>query len=235
MNQDWTFDDLLRQGLLLAAAEDAEELERNEDEEIAFSPKYLRFREKFLEDPLRYAKRKKRPVWKKVLQTAACLLLSAALGLAVLLAVSSEAQAELKQWIRTVSNTSVSYDFYAEPTNQVPPLYVIGALPEGYAEVKKIEIPKSRLVIYQNEEGQRITFQYMYMEEGVELGIETESIETRDVEVNGCRGYFYFVPDGSDSSAVVWIDEQAGLLFSLDMWGTIDEILSTAESVLLME
>ena len=38
MDQDWTFDDLLRQGLLLAAAMDAEDSDR--DAEIEFSQKY---------------------------------------------------------------------------------------------------------------------------------------------------------------------------------------------------
>ena len=73
----------------------------------------------------------------------------------------------------------------------------------------------------------------MYMEEGVGLGFGTQNFETKDIEVDGCHGYFYFIPDGSDASAMVWIDEQAGLLFSLDMWGTIDEILPIAESALL--
>lgn len=235
MNQDWTFDDLLRQGLLLAAAEDAEELERNEDEEIAFSPKYLRFREKFLEDPLRYAKRKKRPVWKKVLQTAACLLLSAALGLAALLAVSSEARAGLKQWIRTLSDTSVSYDFYAEPTNQLPPRYEIGALPEGYAETERIENPKLVSVSYQSENNPRIYFDYMYMEEGVATLVDTREAEVSDVEVNGNKGDFYYSSDGSESNAIIWIDEDAGILFCLDMWAEKDEALRIAESVYLAE
>lgn len=233
MNQDWTFDSLLEQGLLLAAAKDAEELDQ--DEEVEFSPKYQKFRREFLKDPFRCARRKKRPVWKKVLQTAACLLLAAALGLAALLAVSSEARAGLLQWVRTIGDTSVSYDFYAGPTNQVPPRYEIGALPEGYVEIENNVIPKSRLVIYQNEEGQRITFQYMYMEEGVGLGIETENVEMTEIEVNGWNGYFYLVPNGSDSSAVVWADEQAGLLFSLDMWGALNEILPVAESIFLAE
>lgn len=230
MNQDWTFDDLLRQGLLLAAAEDAEELERNEDEEIAFSPKYLRFREKFLEDPMRYAKRKKRPVWKKVLQTAACLLLSAALGLAALLAVSSKARAGLKQWIRTVTDASVSYDFYAEPIDQVPPRYEIGALPEGYAEVERVETPKAVYVTYQNEEGFRIYFDYMRMEEGIATGIDASGVEISDITINDCEGHFYFFPDESESNLAVWIDKMENLIFFLDMWAEKDVILRIAES-----
>lgn len=45
MNQDWTFDDLLTQGLLLAAAKDTEDLDRNA--EVSFSQKYQKFRKKF--------------------------------------------------------------------------------------------------------------------------------------------------------------------------------------------
>lgn len=233
MNQDWTFDDLLKEGLLLAAAKDAEELDR--DAEVEFSLKYQQFRKKFLEDPFRYARRKKRPVWKKILQTAACLLLAAALGLAALLVVSPEARAGLIRWIRTVSNTSVSYDFFAEPTNQVPPHYEIGALPEGYAEVERLETPKAVFVTYQNEKGLRIYFQYMRMEEGIETGIDTRGAVISDITVNGCKGNFYFFPDGVESNEIVWIDETANLLFCLDMRGERTMILHIAESVSISE
>lgn len=218
---------------MLAAAEDTEELHQND--EIEFSPKYQRFRKRFLKDPFRYARRKKKPVWKKVLQTAACLLLASIIGLGAVMTVSPSACAEIIRWIRMVTNTDVSYNFFAEPTNQVPPRYEIGDLPDGFVEIEYVAIPKSSLVIYQNAEGQRITFQYMYMEDGVSLGIDTKNVNTVDIEVNGCSGYFYFVSDETDSSAIAWIDEQEGLLFSLDMWGTIDEILPVAESVFLSE
>lgn len=229
MNQDWTFDSLLRAGLLRAAAEDAERVCR--EEEVEFSAEYQRFQEKFLKDPFRFARRKMRPVWKKVLQTAACILLAAALGLAG----SPAARAGLVQWVRTIGDSSVSYDFYAGPTDRVPPDYEIGAVPEGYTEIEKSIDTSYCLTVYQNEEGQCITFQYMYMEEGIGLGIDMQGMETLDIEVNGCNGTFYFFPDGSDSNVLVWLDEQAGLLFNLDMWGTLDEILPTAESVYLTE
>lgn len=233
MNQDWTFDDLLKQGLLLAAAKDAEEL--HQDAEVEFSPKYQKFRKKLLKDPFRYARRKKRPVWKKVLQTAACLLLAAALGLAALLAVSPDARARLIQWIRTVGDTSVSYDFFAEPTDQVPPRYEIGALPEGYVEAERIEDPQVVTVFYRSESNPRIYFGYMYMEQGVGTLIDTRGAEVSGIEVNGCKGNFYYFPDGSNSNAIIWANEDAGILFILDMWAEKDEILCAAESVFLPE
>lgn len=233
MNQDWTFDELLKKGLLLAAAKDAEELEQ--DAEVEFSLKYQKFRKKFLKDPFRYARRKKRPVWKKVLQTAACLLLAAALGLAALLAVSPEARAGLIRWIRTVGNTSVSYDFFAAPTNQTPPRYEIGDMPEGYVEVERLETPKSVSVTYRSEEGLRIYFDSIRMEEGVGTLVDTRGVEVSEIEVNGCQGDFYCYPDGTGSNAIIWADEDAGLLFTLDMWAEKDEMLRVAESVYLAE
>lgn len=233
MKQDWTFDSLLEQGLLLAAAKDAEELDQ--DAEVEFSPKYQKFRKEFLKDPFRCARRKKRPVWKKVLQTAAGLLLAAALGLAALLAVSSEARAGLLQWVRTVGDTSVCYDFFAEPTNQVPPRYEIGALPEGYVEAERNADPKIVSVFYRSENNPRIYLEYMYMEEGVGPLLDTRGVEVSDIEVHGCKGDFYYCPDGTGSNAIVWADETAGILFSIDMWAERDEILRVAESVYLAE
>lgn len=227
------FDALLRQGLLRAAAEEADELRH--EEVYTFSPEYRKFRSELLEDPFRCARRRKRPLWKKALQAAACFLLAGAVGLGVTAAVSPSARAGLMSWLRTTDGQGVSYDFFAKPMDQVPPRYEIGALPEGYAEIEKNIIPKSSLTVYQNEEGKRITFLYMYMEEGTSLEIDTSGTEFSDVEVNGYEGHFYYVPDGSNSSAIVWMDENAGLLFSLDMWADKDELLRLAESVYLAE
>jgi len=233
MNQDCKFDTLLKQGLLLAAAEEADAL--RQDEAAAFSPKYQKFREELLKNPFRCAKRKKQPVWKKALQIAACLLLVCAIGFGAVMVISPAARAGIMRWIRTVGEIGVSYNFYAEPMNRVPPRYDIGALPEGYVETERHEMVKRAGVFYQSEDRPRIYFGYLYMEEGIGLGIGTKGAELSDVEVNGCAGHFYYSPDGSESNSLVWMDEEAGLLFSIDMWAEKDEILRLAESVYLAE
>jgi len=88
------------------------------------------------ENPFRYAKRKKHPVWKKAFQIAACLLLVCAVGFGAAMVLSPSARAGFMRWIRTVGVTGVTYDFYAEPMEQVPPRYEIGALPAGYVETE---------------------------------------------------------------------------------------------------
>ncbi len=45
----------------------------------------------------------------------------------------------------------------------------------------------------------------------------------------------HYYPDGSSSNTIVWMDEEAGLLFTLDMQADKDELLRLAESVYLAE
>ncbi len=227
------FDALLRQGLLRAAEEEADELRH--EEAFDFSPEYRKFRSELLEDPFRCARRRKRPLWKKALQAAACFLLASAVGLGVTAAVSPSVRAGLMSWLRKTDDWGVSYDFLAKPMDQVPPRYEIGALPEGYAEAESYVDPKIITKFYRNESGLEIYFEYMYMEQGISLGILTEGAEFSDIEVNGCEGHFYYYPDGSSSNTIVWMDEEAGLLFTLDMRADKDQLLRLAESVYLAE
>ena len=67
-------DDLLiRQALLDAALADYDTADLSEVP--SFSPKYLAWENKFLRNPIAFAQRALRPVWKTILRSAACFLL----------------------------------------------------------------------------------------------------------------------------------------------------------------
>ena len=102
-------------------------------------------------------------------------------------------------------------------------------------EAERNADPKIVSVFYRSENNPRIYLEYMYMEEGVGPLLDTRGVEVSDIEVHGCKGDFYYCPDGTGSNAIVWADETAGILFSIDMWAERDEILRVAESVYLAE
>ncbi len=231
MQQSGTFDDLLIEGLLLAASEEAEELKKGKP--IEFSPSYQKFRDKLLENPFRYARRRKRPLWKKALQIAACFLLAMAIGLGTVMTVNPVARAEIVRWIREVYEYFSVYRFVDDSHLGALPVYEVGELPEGYMKADQEDSEGFHSVTYQNTRGDRIWFAYMWMRQGSGWAVDTEGTEVLDVDVNGCEGEYYYYPDGSGTNSVIWRDEDAGLIFCVDMSGDKEKILQVAAGVFL--
>lgn len=233
MKQDGSFDALLKQGLLLAALDDAKSQHdaNTTDQDFEYSPGYLRKRIKLLADPFRYAKRKLKPVWKKALQSVACFLLAGLIGLATVMTVSPAARAKIVQWFQEIYETYVVHRFAGEDVVKNLPHYEIGALPQGYEEVFRINEPDFVSITYQNADGRQINFSYMRMEQGSAFAAEMSDIEVRDITVNGLIGQLYISQSQEQTSAIIWINEKESTYFALDMFGTAEEILHIAESI----
>lgn len=233
MLKNESFDSLLRQALLLAAIEDVKGIADAEqaDAEMEFSPEYLRNRMRLLADPFRYAKRKLRPMWKKALKSAACLLLVCSLAFATLMIASPSARAAVKQWFIEWYETYIVYRFAGEAETDEMPQYEIGALPEGYAEVSRNVAPGYVKVIYENAVGEIIFFTYMQMQHGMATATELTDMAVTDIEVNGHLGQFFWSNDSEQSNAIAWVDELVNLYFNVDMFGENEDVLHIAESV----
>lgn len=101
--------------------------------EPAFSHRYLRQQQRLLADPLGWARRTVRPLWKKALQSAACVLLACAVTLGGLMAVSPTVRAAVLNWLREISGNTITY-FSPNRTEAetLPSNWRITWLPEGW-------------------------------------------------------------------------------------------------------
>ena len=209
----------------------------------AFEPteNYQRQMKAMLADPLKWARRRARPVWKRVLQKAAMILLMFTLGLGSLIAVSPTVRATVVRWAVEWYETHITYRFSGEQISGEMPRYEITELPEGYAEVEseRVEWPSYVSVIYQDqndENAQWIYLRYVYMQQGTLSDFETEDADIIPITVNGAKGQLYLArnPEQSDST-VTWIDPDQNLLFAVDAALDADSILHMAESVSLVK
>ena len=92
-----TDDTMLRDFLLdAAAAEFAAEL--NDTTSVDSSPRLRRQMTAMLSDPQGWVKRKRRPVWKRIARAAAVIVLTCALSLGALMAVSPAVRAGIINW-----------------------------------------------------------------------------------------------------------------------------------------
>ena len=235
---DQELDTLMRRVLLDSLKLDAESTASGE---LAFepTPRYQRQMAAMVKDPLKWERRRARPLWKNVAQKAAVILLVFSLSLGSLMAVSPTVRAAVVRWVTEWYETHVVYRFSGEQLSGEMPQYEITDLPEGYVEDERVDWPTYISIIYRkanDENAPWIYLQYVYMQQGTVNNIGTEGADIIPVTVNGIEGQLYLArnPDESDST-ITWIDPDKNIAFVVDAALDADSILHIAESVSLVK
>lgn len=235
---DQELDTLMRRVLLDSLKLDTESTASGE---LAFepTPRYQRQMAAMLKDPLKWGRRRARPLWKNVAQKAAVILLVFSLSLGSLMAVSPTVRAAVVRWVTEWYETHVVYRFSGEQLSGEMPQYEITNLPEGYVEDERVDWPTYISIIYRkanDENAPWIYLRYVYMQQGTVNNIGTEGADIIPVTVNGIEGQLYLArnPDESDST-ITWIDPDKNIAFIVDAALDADSILHIAESVSLVK
>ena len=231
--------DRMMQHVLLDAIK--RDCEKETDDVPAFKPTrhYQRQMAAMLSDPLKWARKRARPIWKSALQKVAMILLVFTLSLGSLMAVSPTVRAAVVRWVTEWYETHVVYRFSGEQIADEMPQYEVTDLPEGYAETERVEWPSYVSIIYQNvndENASWIYLQYIYMQQGASSNFEIENADIIPVTVNGLEGQLYLTRDteGADST-ITWIVPDENMLFAVSAALGADDILHMAESVSLVK
>ena len=229
--------DRMMQHVLLDAIK--RDCEKEADDVPAFKPThhYQRQMAEMLKDPLKWERRRARPLWKNVVQKAAVILLVFSLSLGSLMAVSPTVRAAVVRWVTEWYETHVVYRFSGEQIADEMPQYEVTDLPEGYAETERVEWPSYVSIIYQNvndENASWIYLQYIYMQQGASSNFGIENADIIPVTVNGLEGQLYLTRDteGADST-ITWIVPDENMLFAVSAALNANDILHIAESVSL--
>lgn len=229
--------DRMMQHVLLDAIK--RDCEKETDGVPAFKPTrhYQRQIAAMLSDPLKWAQKRARPLWKNVAQKIAVILLVFSLSLGSLMAVSPTVRAAVVRWVTEWYETHVVYRFSGEQIADEMPQYEVTDLPEGYAETERVEWPSYVSIIYQNvndENASWIYLQYIYMQQGASSNFGIENADIIPVTVNGLEGQLYLTRDteGADST-ITWIVPDENMLFAVSAALGADDILHIAESVSL--
>lgn len=235
---DQELDTLMRRVLLDSLKLDAESTASGE---LAFepTPRYQRQMAAMVKNPLKWERRRARPLWKNVAQKAAVILLVFSLSLGSLMAVSPTVRAAVVRWVTEWYETHVVYRFSGEQLSGEMPKYEITNLPEGYVEDERVDWPTYISIIYRkanDENAPWIYLRYVYMQQGTVNNIGTEGADIIPVTVNGIEGQLYLArnPDESDST-ITWIDPDKNIAFIVDAALDADSILHIAESVSLVK
>ena len=227
--------DRMMQHVLLDAIK--RDCEKETDDVPAFKPThhYQRQIAAMLSDPLKWAQKRARPLWKNVAQKAAVILLVFSLSLGSLMAVSPTVRAAVVRWVTEWYATHIVYRYSGEDISGEMPQYEISGLPQDYTEIIRDVYEASVSVVYESPSGDMICFDYTYMQQGAANIIAPGDDEILDVIVNGIQGQFFLSHDPADAKTITWIDANSNLQFVVKAFCSETDILHMAESVSMMK
>lgn len=228
-----TFDIQLRLALMDANLERFREaLDRAG--EPAFSARYLRQRMRLLADPLSWARKAARPLWKKALQSAACVLLACTLTLGALMAASPTVRAAVLNWLREISGSEVTYHASSRDALETPPSWRPAWLPEGWAMADNRARQARSWWTFVAKDGtkRRLTCACFDPSRG-DIGTRINGADAGRVRTDAAvQGYAADYYEGESDSLLVWEDSE-GRLFWLKTGWWVDwpELERIAESM----
>ena len=221
--------------LLDAIAFDEDRLE--EKIPYAASTRHRHQMRAMLKDPVRWARERGKPVWKRVLQTAAVILLILSLGLGGVMLASPTARATIVRWVAEWYETHIVFRYAGEDAQGEMSQYELGELPEGFVENSERQFIGAGMTshFYENEKKEVILFKYAYMQQGALSSVDAENANMIPVFVNNCEGLLVIPKEEDSSSTLMWFDIERNLQFTLDAPLGQEDILHMAESVYLVE
>ena len=233
---DALFDAKLKEALLLAVTVDyAEILSEPDGAEPPWTLPYRRQRKKMLTDPNKWCRDRVRPIWKKALYRAACVLLAATLTLGSLMAVSPTVRAWVFSWFHSFdANDNVHYfpsGTAAEhpATHDKHPQWRPTWLPEGWVinGMSGWIGDDSVRWGYESADGvDSLSFRCRYDSVDAMLGLGSREEDMSEVyemaQVWGSSADYY---GGEDSADLVWQGED-GIFFHLDVLSENPELCS---------
>lgn len=221
------FDKLLRSALMEAVWQDfSPAIEAAEHEEITFSERYLKRREKMLQDPFTYAKKATLTLLQRVARMVAMLLLVCSILFAVAMTVP-EVRAALKRLYMEWYETHIAV-YVQEPANDDASIDLssfhveipVEVLPDGYREV--VCDTYAGCVKYLNRNNDMISVDYWYMEGAGSLGVNNLEIANVNQIIDTVEYCLFEALSDDHANQVMWINAEYNLVIGITAPREID-------------
>ena len=186
-----------------------------------------------LADPTRWLHRQVRPVWKRIVQRAAVILLTCILAFGGVMAFHPTARASVIRWAIEWYEATIDYLYNGKQNAEALPQYGIAELPDGYTETARDIAPGLVSVTYENQRGDVIYLDYAFMHQGSLSYFNVEDADVFDIHVNGMDGKFFQPRTPGDLCTIFWIDTEQAIQFAIDGCFEYDALLHMADSVSL--
>ncbi len=223
-------DRMMRRALLDAVALD---VQRISDPVSTFEPsaRHTRQMRQMLKDPLHWARSRNRGALRITAQWAAVVLLFVSLGFGSVMLFSAPARAAVERWVVEWYETHIVYRYSGE-SEGILPRYALTGLPEGFTELERTEMYELTDVLYGNESGELISFTYGAMAQGgATVFVPNDGDTILNVMVGKNQGTLFIPQDPESAKKLFWIDEKAGIHFTLAANLPEADVIELAESL----
>lgn len=225
-------DDILREGLIIINTPECLALP---DEPFPTSEKFERKMAKLRANPNRYLrklKRAARPLWRKVLSTAAAVLVVLSLSLGAVMAVSPTARAWVQKVVVQWLEEYVGFQFRGDGVYREG-IWGFTWLPEGFHEVSATYWDGCGRVTYENQYNTKIFFDYRPVVDGNQLDIDREHSVHYEEIVSGKKATIFVANEEGKNTFLIWTDDDQTIAFRL--MGDVDDtvLLNMAENAYL--
>lgn len=216
---DSEFDKLLRAALMESTWLDfSPAIKAAEQDEITFSKRYIRRRDKMLQDPFAYAKKAGLSLWQRAARTVAMILLVCSILFAVMWSVPEVRAAIRKlymEWYETYIAVYVQDDTRAGETDLSKIHVEIPAdvLPEGYREIIRDEY--AGVLVYSDKTRNTISIDYRVVGKAHAVRTNSEDILVQTRLLDGVEYYQFKAERDNRLNQIIWINTEYDLLFGI--------------------
>lgn len=175
---------------------------------------------------------------KSFLRRIAAVFLALLVGAGALLAFSPQTRASLTQWIREIYQNRIIYHYTGDQIETPITGCEIGWVPEDFSNPEIYQDESMFSAMYLSERRAALVIDYYFMFDGTALDIQfddTANIKEEPVSVNGLPGTLYSCSDGSESSTLVWHDDENRIEYTINGFLEESEFLRIAESIRMID
>ena len=221
-------DRMMRRVLLDAIALD---VQRISDPVNAFEPsrRHARQMRQMLKDPLHWARSRNWGALQKTAQWAAIILLFVSFCFGMVMLFSAPVRAAVERWVVEWYQTHIVYRYSGSVESL--PRYELTRLPDGFAEIERMEEQTFTSVVYGNETDERICLDYEVMTQGGANAIVPNEDVVVEVQIKNNRGKLYIPQDPESMKTLIWIDEKDSVQFTIIADLNVSDLIELAESL----
>lgn len=194
------------------------------DGSIPHSPRYLRFEKKILRDPMGYVNRVSQSVSKRVMKTAAMIVLTIAVLFGLMMAIPP-----VRAFVFSVVEEFVDHNEHKTYETRIDKEIgkcSVGYIPNGY---KISTVNNGNITLTNGDEIIRIAYDYTHSD--MWISVDNDGMKIESIMIGENQATIYNPWEMDKETVIVWFDENEKLCFVVSSTIDAEELIKVAESI----
>ena len=171
------------------------------------------------------------PILYRTLYRVASIILAVLIDSGVWLAFDTDARAAFFGWVKEKFESYFVYSYNGgAEINEEPKTYSLTFIPDGYTEHYSKTFSDRVTVVYTNEKGEMLKFNYSYTPDKTNWFIKAENTIVEHVTVNGSDAEVLLSTEQGRSTTIVWVAPD-NTAFNISGFFSVEDLIMIAESV----